>query len=175
MAALLGEASLDDLSTACPWRTFRWYKGQKHYSGWYWAATNLCSVIYESRLELCRLLYADFDLSVRRIVAQPFLLESRVKGVAHQHVPDYLPITETGPLIVDVKPKAKLVDPVVADTLAWTRATLQGRGWSYEVWSEPPVAELNNLRFLAGFRRAEQFRQDLVAGHCQLEVVWTFC
>lgn len=24
------------LQSACPWRTFRWYKGQKHYSGTYW-------------------------------------------------------------------------------------------------------------------------------------------
>ena len=37
-------------------------------------------VIYESRLELARLLYADFDPSVNRIVAQPFLLTTRSTG-----------------------------------------------------------------------------------------------
>ena len=31
--APLADASLEGLSTAYPWRTFRWYKGQKHYSG----------------------------------------------------------------------------------------------------------------------------------------------
>jgi hypothetical protein len=37
-------------------------------------------VIYESRLELARLLFADFDESVRHIVAQPFLLKAYVAG-----------------------------------------------------------------------------------------------
>lgn len=27
------------------------------------------------------------------------------------------------------------------------------RGWRYEVWSEPPRVELENVRFLAGYRR----------------------
>ncbi|MGA5462355.1 hypothetical protein [Mycobacterium sp. NPDC050041] len=54
-AALLG---------AIPWRTFFWYKGQRHYSCCYWAATEDNHVIYESRLELSSLLMADFDVSV---------------------------------------------------------------------------------------------------------------
>lgn len=40
------------LSNAVPWRTFRWYKGQGHYSGLYWSATMRGHVVYESRLEL---------------------------------------------------------------------------------------------------------------------------
>jgi hypothetical protein len=35
-------------------------------------------VIYESRLELARLLYADSEFHVNRIVAQPFLLSAKV-------------------------------------------------------------------------------------------------
>jgi len=38
------------LSSTVPSRTFRWYKGQKHYSGTYWSATTRGHVIYESRL-----------------------------------------------------------------------------------------------------------------------------
>jgi hypothetical protein len=163
VTALMADASLGDIGTAYPWRTFRWYMGQKHYSGWYWSTTDQCSVIYESRLELCRLLYADFDLAVRHIVAQPFLLKSAVKGVVRRHVPDFLLITEAGPLVVDVKPKNKLAEATVADTLAWTRAAIESRGWSYEVWGEPLAVELNNLRFLSGFRRAQQFRPELVS------------
>ncbi|MFI0042600.1 hypothetical protein ACH4M7_06180 [Streptomyces sp. NPDC017249] len=71
-----GTAPVDLLQSACPWRTFRWYKGQKHYSGTYWSATVRDHVIYESRLELSRLLFADFDPSVRGILAQPFLLKT---------------------------------------------------------------------------------------------------
>ncbi|MGW1678810.1 hypothetical protein [Saccharopolyspora sp. NPDC002376] len=70
----------DALRTAVPWRTFRWYRGQKHYSGTYWAATEKDYVVYKSRLELARLLLADFDTSVRGIVAQPFLLKSTLSG-----------------------------------------------------------------------------------------------
>jgi hypothetical protein len=57
-----------------PWRMFRWYFGQRHYSGTWWSATMRDHVIYESRLELSRLLLADFDPDVRRIAAQPFML-----------------------------------------------------------------------------------------------------
>jgi hypothetical protein len=63
-----------ELSNTLPWRTFRWYKGQRHYSGLYWSATMRDLVVHESRLELSRLIFADFDRAVHRILAQPFLL-----------------------------------------------------------------------------------------------------
>jgi hypothetical protein len=46
------------LAAGRPWRTFRWHHGQVHFSGWYWAATMRRHVVYESRLELARLLLA---------------------------------------------------------------------------------------------------------------------
>jgi hypothetical protein len=72
--------SARQLTSAAPWRTFRSYKEQRHFPGSYWSATMSDHVIYESRLELARLLYADFDPSVRSISAQPFLLETRIEG-----------------------------------------------------------------------------------------------
>ena len=39
-------------------------------------------MIYERRLELARLLLADFDRNVTAIAAQPFLLQARVGGAA---------------------------------------------------------------------------------------------
>ena len=35
-------------------------------------------------------LYADFDTSVNRIVAQTFLLNAEVDGQARRHIPDFL-------------------------------------------------------------------------------------
>jgi hypothetical protein len=35
-------------------------------------------------------------------------------------------------------------------------------GWEYEVWSEPPEAQLANLRLLAGYRRKWLFNPDLL-------------
>lgn len=65
------------LLNTVPWRTFRWYKGQRHYSGMYWIATTRAHVVCESRLELARLIFADCDRVVQRILAQPFLLKAR--------------------------------------------------------------------------------------------------
>ena len=150
------------LSQASPWRTFRWYSGQRHYSGTYWSATVRDHVIYESRLELARLLLADFDPSVRHIVAQPFLLKARVQGKVRKHIPDYLLLTRAGPLVVDVKPSRRLENPEVAFTFAWTRQVVQDRGWGYQVLSEPEPALLENVRFLAGYRRDWLFPADLL-------------
>jgi len=52
----LADADANVLAAARPWREFRWRAGQKHYSGTYWSATESRHVIYESRLELARLL-----------------------------------------------------------------------------------------------------------------------
>ncbi|MGA5522901.1 TnsA-like heteromeric transposase endonuclease subunit [Streptomyces pseudogriseolus] len=150
------------LKSAAPWRTFRWYKGQKHYSGIYWSATVRDHVIYESRLELARLLFADFDPAVRSIVAQPFLLKTEVDGKLRKHIPDYLLVTDQGPVVVDVKPLHWLSKPEVAFTFVWSRRVVEPRGWQYEVWSEPPTAQLENIRFLAGYRRDWLFSLDLL-------------
>jgi hypothetical protein len=119
-------------------------------------------VIYESRLELARLLFADFDPSVQRIVAQPFLLKAVLEGKVRKHIPDYLLITTQGPMIVDVKPLRRLSKPDVVFTFEWTRQVVESRGWKYEVWSEPPTTELENIRFLAGYRRDWLFSPELL-------------
>jgi hypothetical protein len=103
------------------------------------------------------LLYADFDGGVRRIIAQPFFLKTKVDQRIRKHVPDFLLVTEEGLVIVDVKPSARLSNPKIRFTLDWTRKLVEGRGWRYEVWCEPPAMELGNLRFLAGFRNPACF------------------
>jgi hypothetical protein len=76
-------AGAPDLGIArtVPWRTFRWRHGQRHYSGTYWSSVMSGHVIYESRLELTRLLYADFDCGTEAVFAQPFLLPARTYGM----------------------------------------------------------------------------------------------
>jgi hypothetical protein len=127
-------AMLDD---AIPCRTFRMYFGQTHYSGVYWSATETGPVIHESRLELSRLMLADFDPDVTHIVAQPFLMRAMVDGVRRRHIPDYFLVTSQGPVVVDVKPRARLDDPKIVDTFAWVRAAVETKGWRFEVASEP--------------------------------------
>ncbi|MFI5774637.1 hypothetical protein ACIA74_40435 [Streptomyces sp. NPDC051658] len=47
--------------------------------------------------------------------------------------------------------------------LGWAREVAVSRGWDFEVWCEPPEAELANLRFLAGCRHDWLFDKDLLA------------
>jgi hypothetical protein len=163
-------ATTEVLASAAPWRTFRWHKGQRHYSGTYWSATERGHVIYESRLELARLLFADFDTSVKHIVAQPFLLSAHVEAAVRRHVPDFLLLCDTGPTVVDVKPRLQLSKPKVSFSLAWTKDVVEQHGWRYEVWSEPPEAELGNLRFLAGFRRGWLVDRNLLGELCATDL-----
>ncbi|AYF79278.1 TnsA-like heteromeric transposase endonuclease subunit [Nocardia yunnanensis] len=145
-----------------PWRTFRWRNGQRHYSGSYWAATEGRHVIYESRLELAHLLFADFDPNVNHIVAQPLQIQAVVDEHMRRHVPDFLLLAANGPILADVKPRRSLSDPRVEFTVAWTRELAEQLGWRYEVMSEPNPVRLDNVRFLAGYRRRWLFPPELL-------------
>jgi hypothetical protein len=146
-----------------PWRSFRSHRGQRHYSGAYWSATTGGHVIYESRLELARLLFADMDLNVAWIVAQPFRMVVEIEGTVRSHVPDYLLATTDGSfVVVDVKPLRRLDDPAVRFTFEWANAVAAECSWGFEVFSEPDPVVLGNVRFLAGYRRSWLFPAELV-------------
>ncbi len=148
-----------------PWRDFRWRHGQTHYSGLYWSSTTGGHLAYESRLELARLLLADFDPQVGWILSQPFLIEATVSGEARRHVPDFALIDREGLItIVNVKPASRLGDAKVAATLAWAGVAFGLRGWRHEVWSGAPEVLLANVRFLAGYRRPDRFDGALLGG-----------
>lgn len=138
-----------------PFRKFRSYKGQRHYSGTYWSSTESGHVIYESRLELSRLLLADFDPTVDRIFAQPLMVRARIGGRPRRHVPDYLLIRDAELTFVAVKPRDRLDDPRVAETLVWVGEVVESCGWGFEVASEPAQPFFDNVRFLAGYRREQ--------------------
>ena len=149
----LRQVTASEIVTAAPWRTTRSARGQAHYPGYYWSATVGSHVIYESRLELARLLLADFSPDVTAIAAQPFLLRAHVSGRVRRHVPDFLLLHANRTVqVVNVKP-ARLADPVVADALAWPGRLFEARGWGHEVWTGADPVLLANVRFLAGYRR----------------------
>ncbi|HEX9354499.1 MAG TPA: TnsA-like heteromeric transposase endonuclease subunit [Streptosporangiaceae bacterium] len=162
------ETALDRLETrdvfaGLPVREFRSYKGRLHYSGWYWSATLERLVVYESRLELARIMLADFDPDVAGLAAQPFLLAGADGGRTRRHVPDLLLISvDGGVTMVDVKAPSRLADPAVEAQFAWTRRVCAGRGWGFEVWSGADPRLLANVRFLAGYRRRSVIAGELV-------------
>lgn len=153
-----------DLLAGQPWRTFRWHRGQAHYSGWYWSATMGRHVVYESRLELARLLLADFDPRVVSLAAQPFHVTCRVQGRVRSHVPDFLLMDQNSLVtVVNVKPADVLNNPTVADALGWAGKAFAERGWRHEVWSGAGEPMLTNVRFLAGYRYHDRVAADVVA------------
>jgi hypothetical protein len=72
--ATLDLLPVDEVVAGLPVREFRWYRGMRHYSGWYWAVTTSGHVVYESRLELARIVLADRDPVVVAMAAQPVWL-----------------------------------------------------------------------------------------------------
>lgn len=138
-----------------PWRVVRNRRGQHHFSGFYWSATTAGFVVYESRLELARLLLADFDPAVVGIAAQPFRLQACVGGQTRRHVPDFL-LKHADHSVVNVKPASRLADPKIAEALSWPARLIEGHGWAHEIWTgEGMESLLANVRFLAAARSAE--------------------
>ena len=179
----LGSVSAGALAAGRPWRTFRWHHGQAHFSGWYWAATMRRHVVYESRLELARLLLADFDPSVLVIAAQPFYLTACVNGKERNHVPDFLLVGGDGVVtVVNVKPSDRLTDPKVADALGWADAVFAERGWRHEIWTGTSAVQLSNVRFLAAYRDPARLDPAVVLAvaekmegpvrFCEIEQMW---
>jgi hypothetical protein len=160
----LARVSLDLLIGGLPVREFRWYRGRQFYSGWYASSTTQGLVAYESRLELARIMLADFDPAVVGIAAQPFQLIGEDGGRTRRHVPDLLLLHESGAVtVVDVKPAHRLDDPPVAAVFAWTQRVVACRGWAFEVWSGADDTLLDNVRFLAGYRRRAVVCERLLA------------
>ncbi len=160
----LDQLRLRDFAGSVPWRRWRSRRGQAHLSGAYWAATTGGHVVYESRLELSRLLLADFDPRVAGIWAQPCRLVATVRGVERRHVPDFLLASPAGEVsVVNVKPAERLADPAVAEALAWPGELFASHGWRYEVWSGCDAVLLENVRFLAGYRRPGVVAEGLIA------------
>ena len=150
----LDRVPVDDVMAGLPVREFRSYKGRKHYSGWYWSATLGRLVVYESRLELARIMLADFDPSVTGIAAQPFLLTGADGSRIRRHIPDLLLAgADSGITVVDVKAPSRMADPAVEAQFAWTRRVCAGQGWAFEAWSGTDPRLLANVQFLAGYRR----------------------
>lgn len=153
----------DELLTGLPVREFRWYRGRRHYSGWYWAVTTGGHVVYESRLELARILLADRDPDVVAMAAQPVLLAGMDDGRVRRHVPDLLLEHRDGSLtFVDVKAASRLADERVVAQFAWMGRVCDRLGFGFEVWSGVDPVVLENVRFLAGYRAAALIREELL-------------
>ncbi|WP_405219038.1 TnsA-like heteromeric transposase endonuclease subunit [Agrococcus sp. Ld7] len=150
----LAKVDLARLARARPVRRVRSYARQRHYSGLYWSFKNRDHVVYESRLELARLLVADIDPATQRIAAQPMQLVGVDGSRMRRHVPDFLIVRiDDRPLVVDVKPARFAAKPEVADVLRWTARLCSARGLDYQVWSGTDPVVIRNIEWLQAARR----------------------
>lgn len=151
----LDAAVADRVVTGMPVRRIRSHARQRNYCGWFWSTTTGGHLVYESRLELDRLLLADFDPDVVWIATQPFWLGGQDGESFRRHVPDVMLKLASGRFtVVDVKPLEFQSEPDVAKVLDWTSRACAAKGWRYEVYGGgDDGVVLANIRHLAYARR----------------------
>ncbi|WP_425455247.1 TnsA-like heteromeric transposase endonuclease subunit [Allorhizocola rhizosphaerae] len=163
----LGQLRAADVARAVPFRRWRSRPGQRHLPGSYWSATTSSHVVYESQLELCRVLLADFDVSTVDIRAQPLRLTAMVGGRKRSQVPDFLLVSVDGTVtVVNVKLASRVADPRVAQQLAWPAALFTARGWGYEVWTGCDATVLANVECAVPGRLPPRYRRGPDLGGC---------
>ncbi|MFF3981100.1 TnsA-like heteromeric transposase endonuclease subunit [Streptomyces sp. NPDC001828] len=89
---------------------FRWSRGERHFSGWYWAAMTGHHVGFESWLERDRLMLVDFDPRVAGIASQPFWLHWHDGLRERRDAPDYFVRRVDGSaVVIDVRADERIV------------------------------------------------------------------
>jgi hypothetical protein len=134
-------------------RSFPAYKGQRHFSGLWWSATQGAHVGFESWLERDHLMLMDFDPLIAGISSQPFwLVWQSGSGKAVSHAPDYFARRADGSAaVVDCRPLDRRPDRDAAKFAA-TEAVCDRAGWEYRLVGEPDPVLVANVRWLAGYR-----------------------
>ncbi|MDX3240596.1 TnsA-like heteromeric transposase endonuclease subunit [Streptomyces sp. ME18-1-4] len=139
-------------------RPFRWSRGERHFPGWYWAATTGRHVGFESWLERDRLVLMDFDPGVVGIASQPFWLHWHDGDRERRHAPDYLVRRADGSaVVVDVRADER-VEPRDAEAFLVTRMACGQAGWGFERVGVPEETLLANVRWLSRYRHPRCLR-----------------
>ncbi|WP_234365284.1 TnsA-like heteromeric transposase endonuclease subunit [Streptomyces sp. RTd22] len=132
---------------ASPTRKFIAFKGQKNFTGDYWAATTRDLVGYESWVERDVAMALDFDPAVIALASQPFRLLWTDGDRDREHTPDYFARLSDGTgVVVDVRPES-LVDEEAAEVFAFTARVCATVGWQFRL-----VGISRSGRICAGWR-----------------------
>ncbi|MCA1221892.1 TnsA-like heteromeric transposase endonuclease subunit [Streptomyces sp. 8L] len=148
---------------AAPVRKFIAFKGQKNFTGDYWAASSGDLVGYESWVERDAAMALDFDPAVVALASQPFSLAWWDGERDRQHTPDYFARLADGTgVVVDVRPE-NLVDEEAAEVFAFTRKVCATVGWKFRLVGDLGQPFQANLCWLARYRHRRCHRAP-VAG-----------
>ncbi|MGG7572134.1 TnsA-like heteromeric transposase endonuclease subunit [Streptomyces sirii] len=144
---------------APPVRPFRWSRGERHFPGWYWAATTGRHVGFESWLERDRLVLMDFDPAVVGIGSQPFWLHWHDGERERRHAPDYfLRHADGSAAVVDVRADDRIA-PQDAEAFTVTRLVCAQAGWGFKRVGAPAAVLLANTRWLSRYRHPRCLRR----------------
>ncbi|MFF3290895.1 TnsA-like heteromeric transposase endonuclease subunit [Streptomyces sp. NPDC003023] len=121
-----------DLRRSTPVRRFTWRTDQFHRPGLEYLMATDRHHGFESHEEERLLLVADFAAGLVEALCQPFRLRFLSGGKAIHHTPDFLLVTESGLLLIDVRP-ADRIKPEDALKFAATAEAALSAGWQYGV------------------------------------------
>ncbi|WP_434597888.1 TnsA-like heteromeric transposase endonuclease subunit [Streptomyces sp. A5-4] len=135
-----------------PVRPFRWSRGERHFAGWYWAATTGQHVGFESWLERDRLVLMDWDPEVVGIASQPFWLHWHDGKRERRHAPDYFVRRADGSAVVIDVGADERIEPKDAETFEVTRIGCAQAGWGFARVGTPGAVLVGNVRWLSRYR-----------------------
>lgn len=146
-------------------RSFPSFKGQKNFTGSYYAACLDDFVGFESWLERDVAMTLDFDPAVVAFSCQPFRLSwpvcSAVDARRRRHVPDFFARLADGTgVVVDVRPDDR-IEPADAEAFAATERACQEVGWVFRRTGGPGLTLAANIRWLAGYRHRRYRHEDI--------------
>ena len=146
-----------------PVRTFPSFRGQRSFPGLYYAATMDAHVGFESWTERDVAMMLDFDPDVVGFSSQPFWLTWHQGDEDRRHAPDYFARLADGTgTVIDVKADDSIE---LADAEAFAAAGRACRevGWAFRRTAGPDAMLAANVRWLAGYRHARCFRNDVAS------------
>lgn len=146
---------------ALPARKFAAFKGQKNFTGDYWAVTSRSLVGYESWVERDAAMALDFDPAVVALASQPFRLVWADSDRDREHTPDYFArLADEYGMVVDVRPQ-DLVDEEAAEVFALAARICESVGWQFRLVGGLDQPFRANLRWLARYRHPRCYREPV--------------
>ena len=153
LRARIGSCATVAFEAARPVRRFPSYRGQRHFPGLWWSATNDGHVGYESWLERDHVMLLDFDPAVVALASQPLRFEFEIDGRGLSHIPDYFARLDDGrAVVVDVRPAGRIGPNDAVKFSAAAAACAQVEGWSFRLVHEIDPVLTANVRWIAAYR-----------------------
>lgn len=116
----------------------------------------------ESTLERAACVLHDADSQVLSYTEQPAKLRFMMDGIWHEHTPDLLALTPSGPIFREVKPASAAKDSFVTERTSLLERALPSHGYRYELLLENEIIRQPRLRNAEFVLRYGRFPLDVI-------------